>query len=59
MKIKKKVIVTGSSGFIGFHVSKQLLDSGYKVVGIDNINNYYSTKLKKKRTLILKKKKKF
>ena len=59
MKIKKKIILTGSSGFIGFHVSKQLLDAGYKVVGIDNINNYYSTKLKKKITLILKKKKNF
>ena len=59
MKIKKKIVVTGSSGFIGFHISKKLLDAGFYVTGIDNITNYYSTKLKKKRTSILKKSKNF
>jgi UDP-glucuronate 4-epimerase len=41
-----KVLITGCAGFIGFHVAKQLLKSGYKVVGIDNINDYYDINLK-------------
>ena len=44
-----KVIVTGAAGFIGSHVSKALLIRGDQVVGIDNINSYYSTKLKRDR----------
>ena len=54
-----KIIVTGSSGFIGFHVSKKLLGSGNKVHGIDSMNNYYDVKLKKARLAILKKYKNF
>ena len=54
-----KIIVTGSSGFIGFHVSKKLLGSGNKVHGIDSINNYYDVNLKKARLAILKKYKNF
>lgn len=42
----KKVLVTGAAGFIGFHLSKTLLDRGYEVVGIDNINDYYDVNLK-------------
>lgn len=41
-----KVLVTGTAGFIGYHVSKQLLELGHEVVGIDNINDYYDVKLK-------------
>ena len=41
-----KILVTGIAGFIGFHVSKQLLDLGYEVVGFDNLNNYYDVNLK-------------
>lgn len=41
-----RVIVTGSSGFIGFHLSRLLLNSGYEVLGIDSHSNYYSTDLK-------------
>ena len=52
-------LVTGCAGFIGFHTCISLLDRGKDVVGIDNLNNYYSTKLKKKRLAILKKYKKF
>ncbi|WP_137697391.1 NAD-dependent epimerase [Ruminiclostridium herbifermentans] len=50
----KKVLVTGSSGFIGMHLSKRLLSEGYKVVGIDNLNDYYSVNLKRYRTELLK-----
>ena len=45
----KKVLVTGSAGFIGFHLTKALLLLGYRVTGIDNLNNYYDPKLKKHR----------
>ena len=47
------ILVTGSAGFIGFHVSKALLDSGHKVVGVDNFNAYYATELKRSRSEIL------
>ena len=40
------ILVTGSSGFIGFHLSKRLLELGEKVVGVDNLNNYYDINLK-------------
>ena len=41
-----KILVTGSAGFIGFHLVNRLLDLGMEVVGIDNINDYYSQELK-------------
>ncbi len=41
-----KILVTGAAGFIGYHVSKQLIDKGHDVVGIDNINDYYDVHLK-------------
>ncbi len=44
-----KVLVTGAAGFIGFHLSKRLCREGYKVTGIDNINNYYDINLKNAR----------
>ncbi len=53
------IFITGSSGFIGFHLSQKLLDTGYKVHGFDSMNNYYDVKLKKARYQILKKYKNF
>lgn len=41
-----KILVTGAAGFIGFHLSKLLLSKNFDVVGLDNINDYYDTKLK-------------
>ena len=54
-----KILVTGSSGFIGFHLSKLLLEEGNKVHGIDCMNNYYDVKLKRARLNILNKYKNF
>ncbi|RXJ46022.1 NAD-dependent epimerase [Gelidibacter gilvus] len=44
--MSKTILVTGAAGFIGFHVSKALLEKGHKVIGIDNINDYYDVNLK-------------
>jgi UDP-glucuronate 4-epimerase len=41
-----KILITGTAGFIGFHLAKRLLERGDTVVGIDNINDYYDTNLK-------------
>ena len=41
-----KILLTGAAGFIGFHVSRILLERGDEVVGIDNLNDYYDPKLK-------------
>ena len=48
-----KVLITGSAGFIGFHLSKLLLENGYEVIGVDNYNEYYDSNLKRRRTLVL------
>jgi hypothetical protein len=42
----KKILVTGAAGFIGFHTTKKLIDLGYEVIGLDNINDYYDINLK-------------
>jgi UDP-glucuronate 4-epimerase len=44
-----KILVTGAAGFIGYHTCKQLLESGYEVAGIDNLNDYYDVSLKEAR----------
>ena len=41
-----RILITGSAGFIGFHVAEKLLKKGVKVYGIDSINNYYDVSLK-------------
>jgi UDP-glucuronate 4-epimerase len=43
------ILLTGAAGFIGFHVTKALLDRGERVIGIDNLNDYYDVKLKEAR----------
>ncbi len=57
--MKTKIFITGSSGFIGFHVAKRYLDKGFKVRGFDSMNNYYDVNLKKSRLKILKNYKNF
>ena len=46
-------LVSGCAGFIGFNVVKKLLNNSDKVIGIDNLNNYYDINLKKSRLNIL------
>lgn len=50
----KVYLITGAAGFIGFHLSKKLLDKGCRVIGVDNINNYYDINLKNERLENLK-----
>ena len=50
---RKTILVTGAAGFIGFHLCKSLLESDHKVIGLDNINDYYDVKLKLDRLLEL------
>jgi UDP-glucuronate 4-epimerase len=46
---KCDVLITGCAGFIGFHLSRRMLEEGYNVVGVDNLNKYYDPSLKKDR----------
>lgn len=54
--MKKKILLTGCAGFIGFHLASSLCRDSYDVLGIDNLNNYYDINLKKARLKILEKK---
>ena len=49
-----KILVTGVAGFIGFHTAKRLCSDGHQVIGIDNLNSYYSVELKQARLSQLK-----
>ena len=47
--MSERILITGAAGFIGMHLCKSLLDDGYEVLGIDNLNDYYDPKLKQDR----------
>ncbi len=49
-----KILITGSCGFIGFHLTKTLLELNYDILGIDNLNDYYSERLKLHRLNLLR-----
>ena len=51
--MNKRVLITGSAGFIGFHLSRLLLELGYEVLGVDNFNEYYDVSVKRARNNIL------
>src|SRR5699024_2786519 len=44
-----KILITGTAGFIGSHLSKKLIAQGHNVIGIDNINDYYDVRIKEDR----------
>ena len=54
-----KIIITGACGFIGFHLSKKLLEQNHSILGIDSLNDYYDLSLKEKRLTKLRESKKF
>lgn len=56
---KKRYLITGAAGFIGFHLARRLLDEGARVVGYDNVNDYYDPALKQARLNILRRASKF
>jgi UDP-glucuronate 4-epimerase len=53
--MKKRILITGAAGFIGFHFAKACLENGHYVVGIDNFNDYYAPSLKEDRAKELEK----
>ena len=59
LNTNKRILVTGAAGFIGFHLSRRLLDKGMEIVGLDNVNDYYDVRLKDARLEILEKYEKF
>ncbi|MCM1038860.1 MAG: GDP-mannose 4,6-dehydratase [Roseburia sp.] len=54
LDIGKTYLITGGAGFIGFHLSKSLLEQGAEVIGFDNLNDYYDVSLKEDRLAILR-----
>ena len=53
------ILITGVAGFIGFHLASELLKKKYNIIGVDNLNDYYSPKYKNQRLSLLRRKKKF
>ncbi len=58
-RVPSKVLITGSAGFVGYHLAAALLARGDTVIGVDNLNAYYDVALKRRRNDILKKNKKY
>lgn len=56
---EQKILITGGAGFIGFHLSRKLLEEGCSIIGFDNLNEYYDVQLKYDRLEILKEFEKF
>lgn len=54
--MKKRILITGAAGFIGFHLTNRLLSNGHLMFGYDNFNDYYSQKLKRDREHLLESK---
>lgn len=50
---RRTVVITGVAGFIGYHLAAKLLADGWRVVGVDNLNEYYDVRMKKKRLALL------
>ena len=50
---KRRVLITGTAGFIGYHLSRELLDHGFQVVGFDAMTDYYDVNLKRRRHQML------
>jgi len=50
----KIYLVTGAAGFIGYFISQKLLEQGCRVIGVDNLNDYYDVNLKQDRLVLLK-----
>ena len=42
----KKILITGTAGFIGFHLANKLAESNFEIIGLDNLNDYYDVNLK-------------
>ncbi|MEO2083142.1 MAG: GDP-mannose 4,6-dehydratase [Desulfurobacteriaceae bacterium] len=55
----KRVLLTGTAGFIGYKVAEKLLEKGYTVIGVDNLNSYYDVRLKEYRLKKLKERENF
>jgi UDP-glucuronate 4-epimerase len=53
MGLERRVLVTGTAGFIGYHVAKRFLDSGWTVLGVDSFTDYYDVSLKRARVDVL------
>ncbi len=53
-----KILITGAAGFIGYHLTSRMLNEGFDILGVDNLNDYYDPQLKNKRLSLLKKQKK-
>lgn len=49
----KKILVTGAAGFIGYHLAERLLADGHRVIGVDNVNDYYDPRIKRRRLALL------